>query len=94
MIRFENIRVAFDDHVAIPDLTLEIPEGDFFTLLGPSGCGKTTALRVLAGLIEPNSGSVYIDGKDVTKLPSDKRKIGMVFQNYALFPTMSVRENI
>lgn len=94
MIRFENIEVRFDDFVAIPDLTLDIPEGAFFTLLGPSGCGKTTALRALAGLITPTRGRIFIDDTDVTKLPSDKRQLGMVFQNYALFPTMSVWENI
>lgn len=94
MIKFENVEVTYDDFVAIPDFNLEIREGEFFTFLGPSGCGKTTALRALAGLIQPTSGKIYIDGKDVTKLPSDKRHVGMVFQNYALFPTMSVYENI
>lgn len=94
MIRYENVKVAFDDFVAIPQLNLHIPEGQFFTLLGPSGCGKTTALRALAGLIEPAAGKIFIDGKDVTRLPSDKRQLGMVFQNYALFPTMTVRDNI
>ncbi|AJC69101.1 ABC transporter [Trueperella pyogenes TP8] len=94
MIRFENVEVAYDDFVAIPDFNLNIKEGDFFTFLGPSGCGKTTVLRALAGLIEPTRGKIYIDGRDVTKQPSDKRQVGMVFQNYALFPTMSVYENI
>lgn len=94
MIRYENVQIAFDDFVAIPNLNLEIPEGAFFTLLGPSGCGKTTALRALAGLVHPTKGKIFIDGKDVTKTPSDKRQIGMVFQNYALFPTMSVYDNI
>ncbi|XCB28972.1 ABC transporter ATP-binding protein [Arcanobacterium hippocoleae] len=94
MIKFENIEVAYADFVAIPDFSLEIKEGEFFTFLGPSGCGKTTALRALAGLIEPTKGKIYIDGEDVTKLPSDKRQVGMVFQNYALFPTMSVYDNI
>lgn len=94
MIRYDNIEVTFGDFCAIPCLNLEIKEGHFFTLLGPSGCGKTTALRALAGLVEPTKGSIFIDGKDVTRLPSDKRQLGMVFQNYALFPTMSVRDNI
>lgn len=94
MIRFENVEVSFDDFIAIPDLSLDIDEGAFFTLLGPSGCGKTTALRALAGLVRPSKGKIFIDGKDVTKTPSDKREIGMVFQNYALFPTMSVYDNI
>ncbi len=94
MIRFDNIKVVFDDVTAISNLDLDVSEGEFFTLLGPSGCGKTTALRTLSGLVSPSSGDIYIDGKAVTSLPSDKRGVGMVFQNYALFPSMSVRENI
>lgn len=94
MIRYDNIEVSFDDFVAIPRLDLEIREGEFFTLLGPSGCGKTTALRTLAGFISPSGGDVFVDNKRVTHLSSDKRSIGMVFQNYALFPSMNVWENI
>ncbi|MFJ6000533.1 ABC transporter ATP-binding protein [Arthrobacter sp. NPDC092385] len=94
MIRFDNISVTFDSFTAISDLNLEVSEGEFFTLLGPSGCGKTTALRTLAGLVSPSSGDIHIDGKKVTALPSDRRGVGMVFQNYALFPSMSVWENI
>jgi iron(III) transport system ATP-binding protein len=94
MIRFSNLRVAFGDFAAIPDLSLDIDKGEFFTLLGPSGCGKTTALRSLAGFVQASGGRIHINGKDVTHLPSDKRKVGMVFQNYALFPSMSVWENI
>lgn len=94
MITYENINVDFDGYRALPDFNLDIAEGEFFTLLGPSGCGKSTALRTLAGFIEPTSGEVLIDGKRVTHLPSQNRHIGMVFQNYALFPTMSVEENI
>ncbi|MDQ0662379.1 iron(III) transport system ATP-binding protein [Arthrobacter ulcerisalmonis] len=94
MIRLENIEVTFGDFTAIPHLDLHVRPGEFFTLLGPSGCGKTTALRTLAGFIQPARGKVRVDGKDVTRLPSDKRQVGMVFQNYALFPSMSVWENI
>ena len=94
MIRLDNIEVSFGDFTAIPILDLHVLPGEFFTLLGPSGCGKTTALRTLAGFIQPSSGTVQVDGKDVTRLPSDKRQVGMVFQNYALFPSMSVWENI
>ncbi|PTT63043.1 ABC transporter ATP-binding protein [Arthrobacter sp. HMWF013] len=94
MIRLDNIEVSFGDFIAIPNLDLHVKPGEFFTLLGPSGCGKTTALRTLAGFIEPSQGTVHVDGKNVTKLPSDKRQVGMVFQNYALFPSMSVWENI
>ncbi|MEA3552258.1 ABC transporter ATP-binding protein [Pseudarthrobacter sp. C1] len=94
MIRLDNIEVSFGDFTAIPNLDLHVRPGEFFTLLGPSGCGKTTALRTLAGFIQPSAGTVHVDGKDVTRLPSDKRQVGMVFQNYALFPSMSVWENI
>lgn len=94
MITFENIDVNFDGFHALPEFSLTIKEGEFFTLLGPSGCGKSTALRTLAGFIQPAAGDVWIDGKRVTHLPSRNREIGMVFQNYALFPTMSVEDNI
>ncbi len=94
MIRYENIEVTFGDFVAIPQLNLEVAEGEFFTLLGPSGCGKTTALRTLAGFIEPSGGDIHVDGRVVTRLRSDQRRVGMVFQNYALFPSMNVWENI
>ncbi|MDQ0077478.1 ABC transporter ATP-binding protein [Arthrobacter oryzae] len=94
MIRLDNIEVSFGDFIAIPRLDLHVQPGEFFTLLGPSGCGKTTALRTLAGFIEPSAGTVHVDGRDVTRLASDKRQVGMVFQNYALFPSMSVRDNI
>jgi iron(III) transport system ATP-binding protein len=94
MIRLDNIEVTFGDFTAIPNLDLHVRPGEFFTLLGPSGCGKTTALRTLAGFIQPARGTVRVDGKDVTRLSSDKRQVGMVFQNYALFPSMSVWENI
>ena len=94
MITYENIDVVYDDFHALPGFNLKIEQGEFFTLLGPSGCGKSTALRTLAGFIDPTAGDVHIDGKRVTRLPSQRRQIGMVFQNYALFPTMTVRENI
>ena len=94
MIRFDSVRVEYEGHVALEGLDLEIREGEFFTLLGPSGCGKSTALRALAGFVEPSSGKLLVDGRDVTRLPSERRGVGMVFQSYALFPSMSVRENI
>jgi iron(III) transport system ATP-binding protein len=94
MIRFDNVEVTFGDHRAVSHLDLEIQEGEFFTLLGPSGCGKTTALRALAGFVEPTAGTIHIAGRDVTRVPSEKRGVGMVFQNYALFPSMNVRDNI
>ena len=94
MIKFDQIKVTYDDFVAIPDFTLEVHEGEFFTFLGPSGCGKSTALRTLAGFITPSSGTIEIGGKNVTNAHPSKRDIGMVFQNYALFPSMNVRDNI
>ncbi|MBP3088498.1 ABC transporter ATP-binding protein [Corynebacterium sp. sy017] len=94
MITYQNIDVAFQDFTAVKDLNLHINEGEFFTFLGPSGCGKSTTLRTLAGFVEPRSGKILVDGTDVTHLAPNKRNIGMVFQNYALFPSMSVRENI
>ena len=94
MIRFEQIEIKYGNFVAIKDLNLHIKEGEFFTFLGPSGCGKTTSLRTLVGFITPSKGKINVAGKDVTNLPVEKREIGMVFQSYALFPTMSVYENI
>ncbi|MDJ0314349.1 ABC transporter ATP-binding protein [Arthrobacter sp. H35-D1] len=94
MITFSNVEVRFGDFTALHNYDLTVEEGEFFTLLGPSGCGKSTALRTLAGFIQPNSGDVTIAGKRVTHLPSHRREIGMVFQSYALFPTLSVWENI
>ena len=93
MIRFEQIEIKYGNFVAIKDLNLHIKEGEFFTFLGPSGCGKTTSLRTLVGFITPSKGKINVAGKDVTNLPVEKREIGMVFQSYALFPTMSVYEN-
>ena len=94
MVKFENVEIRYGDFVAIDDLNLEIKEGEFFTFLGPSGCGKTTSLRALVGFITPSKGKVIVAGKDVTNLPVENRNIGMVFQSYALFPTMTVYENI
>src|SRR5689334_4879702 len=79
---------------AVNDVSLEVQRGEFFSLLGPSGCGKTTTLRLIAGLAEPDAGVVKILGDDVTDVSTNKRNIGMVFQNYALFPHMTVSENI
>lgn len=94
MVKFENIEIRYGDFVAMKDLNLEIQEGEFFTFLGPSGCGKTTSLRALVGFITPSDGRVLVDDKDITHLPVEKRNIGMVFQSYALFPTMTVYDNI
>ena len=94
MVKFENIEIKYGDFVAIENLNLDIKEGEFFTFLGPSGCGKTTSLLALVGFLSPSKGKVYVGDKDVTNLPVEKRNIGMVFQSYALFPTMSVYDNI
>lgn len=94
MITFDHVEVSYDDFIALPDFDLHINEGEFFTFLGPSGCGKSTALRTLAGFITPSAGKIFVGGKDVTFAHSSKRGIGMVFQNYALFPSMNVRDNI
>lgn len=94
MIDFKNIEIRYGDFVAVENLNLSIKEGEFFTLLGPSGCGKTTTLRSLVGFINPHKGSILLNNKDITKVPIEKRGISMVFQSYALFPTLSVYENI
>ncbi len=94
MIKLENIEVCFGDFKALNDINIHVKEGEFFTFLGPSGCGKTTTLRTITGFIQPAGGTVSVRGKDITSTPVEKRNIGMVFQSYALFPTMTVYENI
>lgn len=89
-----GVERRYGDVVALAALNLVVQEGEFLTLLGPSGCGKTTTLRIIAGFIEPTAGQVLIDGSDVVRLPPNKREVGMVFQNYALFPHMTVADNI
>ncbi|HWW25058.1 MAG TPA: ATP-binding cassette domain-containing protein, partial [Caulobacter sp.] len=79
---------------AVDDVTLSIHEGEFFSLLGPSGCGKTTLLRMLAGFETPTEGRILIDGQDVSTVPPNKRPVNMVFQSYAVFPHMSVADNV
>lgn len=94
-IEFRNIRKAYDgENLVLKDLNLQVNEGDLVTLLGPSGCGKSTLLRSLAGFESIDGGSIHINGQDVTDLPPGKRNIGMVFQQYSLFPNMTVAENI
>lgn len=94
MIKFDNIQIKYGDFIAIDNLNLDIQEGEFFTFLGPSGCGKSTTLRALVGFLDPSSGSIEVNGTDVTHLEPEKRGIGIVFQSYALFPTMTVFDNI
>lgn len=90
----DRLDKIFGTHHAIDSLTLDVPEGDFVSFLGPSGCGKTTTLRCIAGLEQPTSGAIRFSGRDVTGVPVEQRNIGMVFQNYALFPHMTVAENV
>ena len=93
-LTLENVTKRFPGFTAIDDLTLNIPAGSFFALLGPSGCGKTTTLRLVAGLEEPTEGRIVIGGKDVTDTKAYQRPVNTVFQSYALFPHMSVLENV
>src|ERR1700722_20590320 len=93
-VSFHQVTKSFGEVRALDNVSLAIPRGEFMTLLGPSGCGKTTLLKLAAGFLGPDGGSVSIDGKLVNDVPTYKREIGMMFQNYALFPHMSVAENI
>ncbi len=90
----EQLEKRYADQVAVSSVSLTVQDGEFVSLLGPSGCGKTTILRMVAGLIAPTSGRILIDERDVTALPSNRRRIGLVFQSYALFPHMTVFENV
>ena len=94
MIDLKDIVVRFGDFEALHHINVDVKEGEFFTFLGPSGCGKTTTLRTITGFIDPVEGIVSMQGKDITHVPIEKRNIGIVFQSYALFPTMTVRDNI
>lgn len=94
-VDLEGIRVSYDGkNNILKDLNLSIEKGELVSLLGPSGCGKTTTLRVIAGLIEPNDGAFSVDGANLTKVPVHKRNFGMVFQSYALFPHLTIKENV
>ena len=93
-VRLENVTKRFDDVVAVDGLTLEVPRGSFFALLGPSGCGKTTTLRMIGGFEEPTGGTIYLGDRDVTGLPPYRRDVNTVFQSYALFPHLSLFENV
>jgi putative spermidine/putrescine transport system ATP-binding protein len=93
-VRLESVRKSFGEVVAVDGVDLTIPMGEFFTLLGPSGSGKTTTLRLIAGFEHPDEGHIYLRGADVTKLPPYDRDVNTVFQDYALFPHMTVAENV
>ena len=93
-LTIKNLKKVFDGKAAIDDVSFEIQKGEFFTFLGPSGCGKTTLLRSIAGFNKPDEGAIYIGDKEITNIPAEKREVGLVFQNYALFPHMNVFDNI
>ena len=94
-VKFETVDKSYDgETLVVKDLNLDIPKGEFLTMLGPSGSGKTTCLMMLAGFETPTSGEIYLDGDPISNIPPNKRGIGMVFQNYALFPHMTVKENL
>jgi spermidine/putrescine transport system ATP-binding protein len=93
-VRLENITKRFDDVVAVDDISLEIERGSFFALLGPSGCGKTTTLRMIGGFEEPTEGTIYLGDEPVSGKPPYKRDVNTVFQSYALFPHLSIFENV
>jgi iron(III) transport system ATP-binding protein len=93
-VRLENVTKRFDNVVAVDRVSLEIRRGEFFFLLGPSGCGKSTLLRLIAGLYQPEGGHVFFDDRDMTDVPPNERNTGMVFQNYALWPHMTVWKNV
>ena len=94
MIELQNVVKKFGEMTAVNDINLKIKKGEFLTLLGPSGCGKTTTLRMIAGFEEPSNGSIKINGERCEKLPPNLRDVNTVFQNYALFPHLSIRDNI
>ncbi len=94
-VRFEKVDKSYDGEIlVVKDLNVDVPQGEFLTLLGPSGSGKTTTLMMLAGFETPTSGEIYLEGEPISTIPPYKRGIGMVFQNYALFPHMTVNENL
>jgi len=93
-VKINNVVKRFGDFTALHELNLEIQEGEFLSLLGPSGCGKTTTLRLIAGFIQPTQGSIILGDQDVTQVAPQHREIGMVFQDYALFPHMTIADNI
>jgi spermidine/putrescine transport system ATP-binding protein len=94
MVAFQNIHKSFDDVTVLTGINLDICQGEFFSLLGPSGCGKTTLLRILAGFEEPDEGNVLLEGVDISRLQPNQRNVNTVFQNFALFPHMSVFDNV
>ena len=93
-IELNGITSHYDQTRVLDDVTFRIAQGELHTLLGPSGCGKTTLLRLLGGFLQPTAGRIFLDGREITSLPPEKRNMGIVFQNYALFPHLNVEENV
>jgi spermidine/putrescine transport system ATP-binding protein len=93
-VEVRGVTKRFGDSVAVDDLTLQVRDGEFFSLIGPSGCGKTTTLRMIAGFEQPDTGEITIGGRQVAGIPAYRRPVNTVFQNYALFPHMTVAENV
>ena len=93
-LRLEGLTIRYGDVVAVNSLDMSVPKGEFIALLGPSGCGKTTTMRAIAGLLEPSAGRIRLDGADITRTPANRREVGLVFQSYALFPHLTVFENV
>ncbi|MDH5538884.1 MAG: ABC transporter ATP-binding protein, partial [Rhizobacter sp.] len=93
-LQLKNVEKAYGDVRVIKGVDLTIEKGEFVVFVGPSGCGKSTLLRMIAGLTEVSGGSIELDGRDITQLPSSKRDLAMVFQSYALYPHMSVADNM
>ena len=93
-LEINNLSKTFDTKEAVKNVSFSVNEGEFLSILGPSGCGKTTLLRMLIGLVKPTEGSIFKDGVDITNMPPSSRKMGFVFQNYALFENMTVLQNI
>ena len=91
---FDQVTKRFGDFVAVSNVSFSIRKSEIFSLLGPSGCGKTTLLRLVAGFSNPDEGRILLNGKDITKLPPEKRPVNTVFQNYALFPHLTLRQNV
>ena len=90
----KNLVKEYDGEQVLKSLSFVVKEGEFLSVLGPSGCGKTTLLRILIGLESQTAGEILLDGKDISKLPASQRGMGIIFQNYALFPNMTVLENV
>src|ERR1700754_2364098 len=93
-LSLDTLTKHFGSHVAVDRLTLEVEKGEFVSLLGPSGCGKTTTLQMIAGFVEPSGGAIRLEGRDLLAVKPAKRGLGIVFQSYALFPHMTVAENV